>query len=39
LLTCTTVAPLIFPISVVVQVDGAQLNDFTYDGFGCVRND
>lgn len=39
LLTCTTVAPLTFPVSVVVQVDGAKVNDFTYDGFGCVRND
>jgi hypothetical protein len=39
LLTCTTAAPLIFPIRVVVQVDGIDVNDFTFDGFGCVQND
>jgi hypothetical protein len=39
LLTCTTEAPLTFPMRVVVQVDGAEVNDFIFDGFGCVRND
>jgi hypothetical protein len=38
LLTCTTAAPLTFPIRVVVQLDGAEVNDFTFDGFGCVTN-
>lgn len=39
LLTCTTVTPLTFPMRVIVQLEGAAVNDFTYDGFGCVRND
>jgi hypothetical protein len=39
LLTCTTAAPLTFPMRVIVQVDGTEVNDFTFDGFGCVRND
>jgi hypothetical protein len=39
LLTCTTAAPLTFPMRVVVQVDGTAVNDFTFDGFGCVIND
>ena len=39
LLTCTTRAPLIFPMRVVVQLDGAAVNDFTSDGLGCLRND
>ena len=38
LLTCTTAAPLTFPMRVVVQVDGTDVNDFTFDGFGCVMN-
>lgn len=39
LLTCTTQAPLIFPMRVVVRLDGAVVNDFTAGGFGCLRND
>ena len=39
LLTCTTQAPLIFPMRVVVQLDGTVVNDFTSDGLGCLRND
>jgi hypothetical protein len=39
LLTCTTATPLTFPMRVVVQLDGAEVNDFTFDGFGCIRND
>jgi hypothetical protein len=39
LLTCTTQAQLNFPMRVVVRVDGAVVNDFTSDGFGCLRND
>jgi hypothetical protein len=38
LLTCTTAAALTFPMQVVVQLDGAEVNDFTFDGFGCVVN-
>jgi hypothetical protein len=34
LLTCTTQAPLIFPMRVVVQLDGAVVNDFTAHGLG-----
>lgn len=37
LLTCTTLAPLTFPMRVVVQLDGAVVNDFTSDGLGCLR--
>lgn len=39
LLTCTTAARLTFPIRVVVQVDGTNVNDFIFNGFGCVQND
>jgi hypothetical protein len=39
LLTCTTAAPLTFPIRVVVQVDGTTVNDLTFNVFGCVQND
>ena len=38
LLTCTTLAPLTFPMRVVVQLDGAVVNDFTSDGLGCPTN-
>jgi hypothetical protein len=38
LLTCTTAAALTFPMQVVVQLDGTEVNDFTFDGFGCVVN-
>jgi hypothetical protein len=39
LLTCTTLTPLVFPMRVVVQLDGAVVNDFTSDGLGCLIND
>jgi|SRR3990172_6591028 len=38
LLTCTTLAPLTFPMRVVVQLDGAVVNDLTSDGLGCPTN-
>jgi hypothetical protein len=38
LLTCTAVAPLAFPMRVVVELDGAVVNDFTWDGLGCPAN-
>ena len=38
LLTCTAVAPLAFPMRVVVELDGAVVNDFTWDGLGCPTN-
>ena len=38
LLTCTTAAPLTFPIRVVVHLEGAVVNDFTSDGLGCLAN-
>jgi hypothetical protein len=38
LLTCTTTVPLIFPIRVVVHLEGAEVNDFTSDGLGCLAN-
>lgn len=37
LMTCTIPPDVIFPASVVVQLDGAVVNDFTYDGIGCVQ--
>jgi hypothetical protein len=39
LLTCTTQSPLVFPMRVVIQVDGVVVNDFTSDGVGCLRNE
>jgi hypothetical protein len=36
LLTCKTKSPLTFPMRVVVQLDGAVVNDFTADGLGCL---
>jgi hypothetical protein len=38
LLTCTTAIPLTFPMRVVVRLDGAAVNDFISDGFGCLAN-
>ena len=38
LLTCTTAAPITFPMRVVVQLDGVVINDFTSDGLGCLAN-
>ena len=37
LMTCTIPAAVIFPARVVVSLDGAVVNDFTYDGIGCIR--
>lgn len=36
LLTCRTSSSLVFPMRVVVRLDGAVVNDFTSDGFGCL---
>jgi hypothetical protein len=35
LLTCTIPPLVTFPASVMVTLDGAVVNDFTYDGIGC----
>ena len=35
LLTCTIPPLVTFPASVVVRLDGAVVNDFTFDGIGC----
>jgi len=35
LLTCTIPPLVTFPASVIVTLDGAVVNDFTYDGIGC----
>lgn len=37
LMTCTIPAGVTFPARVVVSVDGAVVNDFTYDGLGCAQ--
>jgi hypothetical protein len=37
LLTCTLPPGVTFPARVVVSLDGAVVNDFTYDGIGCVQ--
>jgi hypothetical protein len=37
LLTCTIPASVTFPARVVVSLDGAVVNDFTYDGLGCAE--
>jgi len=37
LLTCTIPPLVIFPASVVVRLDGAVVNDFTYEGIGCEQ--
>ena len=39
LLTCTLPATVIFPARVVVSLDGVVVNDFTYDGVGCILVD
>lgn len=36
ILSCTVPTTVTFPISVVVSLDGAVVNDFTYDGAGCI---
>ena len=37
LMTCTIPVDTIFPTRVVISVDGAVVNDFTYNGLGCVQ--
>ena len=37
LITCTMPPSITFPISVVVSLDGAVVNDFIYNGIGCVE--
>lgn len=37
LLTCTIPRTLTFPATVVVSVDGAVVNEFDYDGQGCIN--
>lgn len=39
LLTCALPASVIFPAQVVVSLDGVVVNDFTYDGVGCILVD
>lgn len=36
LLTCDLPSPITFPVRVLVSMDGAVVNDFTYDGIGCI---
>jgi hypothetical protein len=36
-MTCTIPAGVIFPSQVVLRVDGVVVNDFVYDGLGCVQ--
>gem|GEM_PF-1245632 len=36
LLTCDLPSPITFPVRVFVSLDGAVVNDFTYDGIGCI---
>lgn len=37
LLTCTLPTALTFPTRIVVSLDGTVVNDFTYDGTGCIK--
>ena len=37
LLTCTLPAVMTFPLRVVVRLNGAVVNDFTFDGLGCAK--
>ncbi len=39
LLTCTLPSLVTFPARVVVSLDGAVVNDFQYDGIGCILVD
>ena len=39
LLTCDLPSPISFPVEIVVSLDGAVVNDFTFDGIGCVLID
>lgn len=36
LLTCTLPSVITFPARVLVSLDGAVVNDFNYDGIGCI---
>ena len=37
LLTCTIPPSVTFPARIVVRLDGAVVNDFTYSGLGCAK--
>lgn len=37
LMTCTLPADVTFPVRVVISLDGAVVNDFTYSGTGCIQ--
>ena len=39
LLTCDLPVTIIFPARVLVTLDGAVVNDFSYDGIGCILVD
>lgn len=39
LLTCDLPSPITFPARILVSLDGAVVNDFTYDGIGCILVD
>lgn len=39
LLTCDLPSSVTFPARVLVSLDGAVVNDFTYDGIGCILVD
>ena len=36
LLTCTLPSVITFPVRVLASLDGAVVNDFNYDGIGCI---
>src|SRR5215216_266121 len=37
LMTCTIPADVTFPARVIVSLDGLVVNDFTFDGIGCIQ--
>ena len=39
LLTCTLPSPISFPAQVIVSLNGTVVNDFQYDGIGCILVD
>lgn len=39
LLTCDLPSPITFPARIVVSLDGGVVNDFTFDGTGCILID
>jgi len=39
LLTCTLPSDVTFPARIVASLDGAVVNDFSYDGIGCILVD